>query len=252
MKKQAIAALLAALLLTGCAADSTVQPEEPSATASAERETLPVQMEETVPAERETEPAASTNSDTVMVYPEPQDMVFVAVADYIPDIQTDLKYAGTDNFTGQVVYEFSTVYLRYGTVRKLSAVQEDLKALGLGLKIWDGFRPVVAQHRLWEVCPDPRYVANPNTGFSSHSRGNTVDVTLVDSEGREVVMPTGFDDFSSLADRDYSDCTQEAADNAELLEAVMEKHGFTGYAAEWWHYSDLESYPVEEQFQPTS
>ena len=231
-----IALLFVALLLTGCGQQQAVSTE-PAQTVAAETGALP---------------AAPADTHPETTYPDPQDMVFVAVADYIPDIRIDLKYAGTDNFTGQVIYEFSTVYLRYGTVQKLAAVQEDLKQLGLALKIWDGYRPVAAQHRLWEVCPDSRYVANPNTGFSSHSRGNTVDLTLVDSEGREVVMPTGFDDFSAKADRDYADCSQEAADNALLLEALMEKHGFTGYKAEWWHFTDTEDYPVEELFQPTS
>lgn len=179
---------------------------------------------------------------------EPEGSVFVAVGDYAPDILVDLKYASQDNFTGQTVYEFTTVYLRYGTVKKLMAVQQDLQELGLGLKIWDGFRPVSAQYRLWEICPDPRYVADPENGFSSHSRGNTVDVTLVYSDGREAVMPTGFDDFTALADRDYSDCSLEAANNAEILEILMEKHGFTGYRREWWHYTDTDDYPVEEIF----
>lgn len=234
MRKCAVLLLLI-ILLSGC-------DQQTPATAAPSETQAPTVW--TAPIPEETAPP--------MEYPDPQDMVFVAVTDYIPDIQVDLKYAGTDNFTGQVIYEFSTVYLRYGTVVKLSAVQEDLKQLGLGLKIWDGFRPVAAQHKLWEVCPNSRYVANPNTGFSSHSRGNTVDVTLVDSQGREVEMPTGFDDFSKKADRDYSDCTREAADNALILEALMEKHGFSPYKAEWWHYSDTEGYPVEEEFCPTN
>jgi len=237
MKRIAMAVLLAALMLSGCSAEPAASGTEVTEPASVQTETVSV---------------AATEAELLMLYPQPQDMVFVAVTDYIPEIQTDLKYAGTDNFTGQVIYEFSTVYLRYGTVRKLSAVQEDLEEMGLGLKIWDGFRPAAAQHKLWEICPDSRYVANPNTGFSSHSRGNTVDVTLVDSEGREVVMPTPFDDFSKKADRDYSDCSREAADNALILEALMEKHGFSPYQAEWWHFTDTDIYPVEEQFQPTA
>ena len=63
-------------------------------------------------------------------------------------------------------------------------------------------------------------------------------------------MPTGFDDFSAKADRNYADCTETAANNAQILELLMEKHGFTGYAGEWWHFSDTTSYPVEKDFEP--
>jgi len=172
------------------------------------------------------------------------------VLDWIPEIRQELKYATPDNFTGQTIYPFSDAYLRYGTVKKLQAVSEELAAQGLALKIWDGFRPVSAQFTLWQVCPDPTYVANPQTGFSSHSRGNTLDVTLVYADGTELEMPTGFDDFSEKADRDYSECNTRAANNALLLQDVMEKHGFAGYFGEWWHYSDTQSYPVDETFEP--
>ncbi|MDE6929140.1 MAG: hypothetical protein K2P02_00060, partial [Lachnospiraceae bacterium] len=101
---------------------------------------------------------------------------------------------------------------------------------------------------LWDICPDATYVANPHKGFSSHSRGNTVDITIVDEEGNELVMPTEFDDFSALADRDYSDCTKEARLNAEMLEQIMTENGFKAYYGEWWHYTDTEEYPVEKDF----
>ncbi len=174
------------------------------------------------------------------------------VRDYIPDIVVDLHYATENNFTGQRIYDFTEAWLRYGTVKKLMQVQEELKKSGLCLKIWDGFRPVSAQFRLWEVCPDPVYVADPNDGFSSHSRGNTVDITLVTEDGTEVVIPTGFDDFSALADRDYSDCSTEAAANALFLEECMTAHGFSPYFGEWWHFSDTQSYPVEQEFEPSA
>ena len=186
------------------------------------------------------------------VLSEPADEDFVRVRDYIPDIVVDLHYATENNFTGQRIYDFTEAWLRYGTVKKLMQVQEELKKSGLCLKIWDGFRPVSAQFRLWEVCPDPVYVADPNDGFSSHSRGNTVDITLVTEDGTEVVMPTGFDDFSALADRDYSDCGIEAAANALFLEECMTEHGFSPYFGEWWHFSDTQSYPVEQEFEPAA
>ena len=192
-----------------------------------------------------------TGPDTaVILQPEPADSDFVPVADYFPDLSVELRYAGEDNFTGQQIYPFREAYLRYGTVKKLILAQEILSTQGLGLKLWDGFRPVTAQFLLWEACPDPRYVADPRYGYSSHSRGNTVDITLTDASGLELTMPTGFDVFSSLADRDYSDCPEEAARNARLLQEAMEEAGFQGYFGEWWHFTDTDAYPVEEVFEP--
>ena len=137
-------------------------------------------------------------------------------------------------------------------MKKLQAVCAELAGQGLTLKIWDGFRPVSAQFRLWEVCPDDTYVANPNRGFSAHSRGNTVDVTLVDSLGNELEMPTDFDDFSGKADRDYSDVEEVPTEHALLLQNTMEKYGFEGYFGEWWHFQDEISYPVEDVFEPVT
>ena len=174
----------------------------------------------------------------------PSDEELVLVKDYIPDIYIDLKYATDDNFTGTVIYDSKDAYLRYGTVKKLAEVQNELRQSGYSLKIWDAYRPTSAQFKLWEICPDPTYVSNPNNGFSKHSRGNAVDVCLVKSDGSAVEMPSGFDDFSTIADRDYGDVSAEAAYNAELLEKLMTAHGFVGYSGEWWHYCDTNSYPV--------
>lgn len=176
--------------------------------------------------------------------PEPADEALVRIQDYIPNIFVELPYATTNNFTGQVIYDFTEPYLRYGTVKKLAQVQEALAAQDLYLKIWDGFRPTEAQWKLWNVFPDPTYVSDPNNGYTSHCRGNTVDITLCFADGTEVIMPTGFDNFSALADRDYSDCSQEAAANALLLEQLMVENGFKTYYAEWWHYTDTQTYPV--------
>ena len=238
--------LLLFLFLTGCGAvkegetveltEAIMETEIPEQTRN---HTEPVIPETTVPEPELFSPLV-----------QPDDGDIVRVTDYIPGIYVDLKYSTDDNFTGQRVYDFQDVFLRYGTVMKLKAVAEEVRSVGLYLKIWDGFRPVSAQFKLWEICPDDTYVANPNKGYSNHSRGFAVDVTLVDSEGREVEMPTGFDDFSAKADRDYSECTPEAAKNARLLESVMEKHGFSGYWGEWWHFNDTTKYDVEVCFDP--
>ena len=244
--KRLLAFLLAAglvLMLGGC------RPSEPAETepqaAVTEWTTLP-----TIPATLPTIPATEETAPIPVTEPELAEDAFVRVTQYIPQIRQELRYATENNFTGQKIYDFPDAYLRWGTVKKLRAVSDELAELGLGLKIWDGFRPVSAQFRLWQVCPDPTYVANPEKGFSSHSRGNTVDLTLVDLEGNELEMPTGFDDFTAKADRNYSDCSEAAAENARLLESVMEKYGFSGYFGEWWHYTDTQEYPVEEVFEP--
>lgn len=243
--KKVLVILMLCLLLTGCAMEKTT---EPTATAPTAAESVPME-----PVAVPTEPAPVTQPPTEMPTqpPEPDDAELVRVADHIPGIRQSLPYATEHNFVGQPIYDFADAYLRYGTVKKLKAVCDELARQGLGILIWDGFRPLAAQERLWEICPDPAYVSHPVTGSRSHCRGSAVDLTLVDLEtGEQLTMPTGFDDFSDLADRDYSDCGTEAAENARLLEETMEKHGFKPYSAEWWHYSDTVEYPVDETFWP--
>lgn len=180
---------------------------------------------------------------------EPADTDFVKITDYIPDIVIDLKYATTDNFTGTVIYDFKDAYLRYGTVKKLAVAQEKFKSMGYYIKIWDAYRPFAAQEKLWQVCPNPRYVANPANGMKAHNLGGTIDMTLVTFDGNEVEMPTAFDDFSLMADRDYCDVLETAAGNARMMESVMAECGFRGYAGEWWDYSDTTAYEAYD-FEP--
>lgn len=235
MKRNFVILFVLLLLFAGCArSEPDVTVTQTSATA-----------ESTVSIPETTVLVETAPSVTIQeTMPEPADEDFVLVIDYIPSMIIDLKYATTDNFTGQVIYESADAYLRYGTVKKLIAVQKELENQNLFLKLWDGYRPPAAQWKLWDICPDANFVSNPNNGFSSHSRGNTVDVTLVDENGVELKMPTGFDDFTKQADRDYSDCTDEQRNNALLLETLMVKHGFKPYAKEWWHYSDTVKYDV--------
>ncbi len=180
----------------------------------------------------------------------PPDDALVRIRDHIPDIIIDLKYATSDNFTGQVIYDFKDAYARYGTVVKLAKAQEILRKQGYCIKIWDAFRPAASQRKLWEVFPDADYVSDPDKGYSNHTRGSAVDITLTDMNGNEIEMPTGFDCFTDAADRDYSDADENAASNARLLEDVMESCGFNGYFAEWWHYNDSERYYPDTEFYP--
>lgn len=159
----------------------------------------------------------------------------VDVQTVIPGVVIDLKYATPDNFTGQIIYDFDTCFLRKEAAERLREVQEELRSLGLGLKIWDGFRPLSAQWKFWELVPDERYVSDPRKG-GRHTRGTAVDLTLITLDGVELEMPSGFDDFSERAHREFQGATPEAKSNSLLLETVMEKHGFQGLPSEWWHF----------------
>lgn len=181
---------------------------------------------------------------------EPEDDEYVLVNKYIPDIYVELMYATDNNFTGVRIYDFTDAYLRYGTVKKLANVQKELKEQGYSLKIWDAYRPFEAQQKLWEVYPDPNYVANPADGMKKHNLGGTVDITMVAADGSIIPMPTEFDDFSLKADRNYSDIdNEEAVNNVMILQSAMENNGFTGYQGEWWDYSDTVEYEAVD-FEP--
>ena len=253
-RARAAAGFLALLLLSGCAPAepglaAPGQTPPPAAEAPVREDTRALaERPAEAPPELLEESARETPAEALT--PEPADTDFVRVRDYIPGIAVELRYATEDNFCGQAVYDFSEAHLRYGTVKKLSAAQEALAARGYGLKIWDAYRPAAAQFTLWEICPDSRYVADPNRGYSSHSKGNTVDVTWVTAGGADVERPTGFDDFSALADRDYSDVPEAAAVNALLLEETMAEAGFSPYFGEWWHFSDTHEYEVAETLPP--
>lgn len=240
------------ILTTEPSAQGTEAATEPAIPTTQEPTQLPAiqsPAEETAaPTEPEpTEPAIQQPADL----PEANDEDFVRITDYIPTARVELAYATVNNFTGCRIYDFTDAYLRYGTVSKLTKVSEELAEQGIGLIVWDGFRPAAAQAKLWEICPDPTFVSHPVTGKRTHCRGNTVDISLYDLEtGEELPVPTGYDNFTAYADRDYSDCSLAAAANARLLEQTMEKYGFTPYFAEWWHFADTKDYPIDEFFDP--
>ncbi len=153
----------------------------------------------------------------------------------VPDIQLDIRYATTNNFTHHAVYPVARCFLIKKAALALKKVQADLRRQGLGLKVFDGYRPLSVQWKFWDLVPDSRYVADPHIG-SRHNRGYAVDVTLVDQNGKDLPMPTGYDDFSERAHRDYMNLPREAIRNRKLLERVMVKHGFVPFATEWWHF----------------
>lgn len=169
----------------------------------------------------------------------------VLVKDIIPDCVIELKYAIEDNFTNRKVYPYDICVLQKSTAEKLAKANKELMEMGYRLKIWDAYRPLSVQKIFWEIVPDSRYVANPNTGGSKHNRGTAVDVTLVDMDGNELEMPTGFDDFTEKASRNYANVSEEAKKHVDILTNVMVKNGFTTISTEWWHYNDSDSAKYE-------
>ena len=150
-------------------------------------------------------------------------------------IALDIRYATYNNFTKKVLYPAAKAKLRREAAESLASVQRELKQQGLGLKVFDGYRPLSIQWKLWEVVPDPNYVADPRKG-SRHNRGAAVDLTIIDSLGNELEMPTPYDDFTERAWHTFEDLPDAAKKNRALLKDVMMRHGFQPIQSEWWHY----------------
>jgi beta-N-acetylhexosaminidase len=165
-----------------------------------------------------------------------------------PTIRLDIRYATADNFTGQVVYPAPRCLLREDVAEKLVRAHQKLQAAGYGLKVYDGYRPLAVQKKFWAIMPVEDYVADPFKG-SRHNRGAAVDVGLVDSRGNELPMPSGYDDFTEKAHRDYTGASEEELRNRAILEEAMVSEGFLPFPSEWWHFDaqGWENYPVSDQ-----
>ncbi|MBW8683959.1 M15 family metallopeptidase [Chitinophaga rhizophila] len=191
-------------------------------------------------------PVVQTTAHYQQLVAADSNQALIDIAAYIPGIRTDIRYATADNFTHQVLYPYAAAYLRLPAARALKAVQEELNRQGLGLLIFDAYRPYSITEKMWEIVPDDRYAANPRNG-SGHNRGVAVDLTLVKLQtGQPVAMPTGFDDFTEKAHHAYPVSDTMIAANRQLLRSVMEKHGFLPLTTEWWHYylKTYKEYPL--------
>jgi len=161
----------------------------------------------------------------------------IQLATINPRIRVHLVYATPHNFTRKTIYKKSAqAYLLDHVARALSNVQKELELQGIGLLIWDAYRPLQGQQALWDACPDERFVYPPHKG-GKHTRGTTVDLTLVRlSDGKELEMPTGFDSFTPEASSSATNISPEALKNRTLLQSMMEKHEFVRIQNEWWHF----------------
>lgn len=175
------------------------------------------------------------------------ELEMVELKQITPSIRYDLRYAGSNNFVGKPMYPAGTActYLRRDPALALKRAQAELAENGLGLKIWDAYRPYSVTVAFWKLIGDERYVANPAKG-SGHNRGIAVDLTLIRLDtGEELPMGTGFDHFSDTAHQNFTQLPEEMLQNRQLLRTTMEKNGFRPYAEEWWHYS----WPEPQRFE---
>ncbi len=155
---------------------------------------------------------------------------------FVPDAVLDVRYATAKNPAGRPLYPFAAVFLKEGTARKLAAAAGALRARGLRLVLFDGYRPLSVQRALWQALPDPRFVADPARG-SNHNRGCAVDAGLCGAVGRPVELPSDFDDFSRGAEP-WPHASPAARQNVSVLRGAMRAAGFSPIASEWWHFVD--------------
>jgi D-alanyl-D-alanine dipeptidase len=164
------------------------------------------------------------------------DTSFVNLKEYSNDFIFEMKYATKDNFLKSKVYDCAECYLRLKTVKALIKANSKFMKLGYKIKLYDCYRPLDIQKKMWAIVSNPNYVANPSKG-SIHNRGGAVDITLVDIAGNELNMGTPFDFFGPEASHDYKNFPRTILDNRALFKKIMETAKFQSFDSEWWHYN---------------
>jgi D-alanyl-D-alanine dipeptidase len=163
------------------------------------------------------------------------DTTLVKILDLDSDFVIDVRYATANNFTKQVLYDCNTVWFRQKVATALVAAHKVFKEKGYRIKIYDGYRPISVQWRLWKASPKKGYVSHPSRGMRMHNRGAAIDMTLVDKNGIELDMGTAYDFFGKEAHLNFVH-TPKIQANRKLLKTVMEKFGFKAISNEWWHF----------------
>ncbi|NRS88759.1 D-alanyl-D-alanine dipeptidase [Flavobacterium sp. 7E] len=164
------------------------------------------------------------------------DTTFVNLKDYSTDFIYDMKYATEDNFLKAKVYDCAECLIRLKTVNALIKANKEFIKKGYRIKLFDCYRPLYIQKKMWIIVSNPKYVADPKKG-SIHNRGGAVDISLVDLEGKSLNMGTDFDFFGVEASHNYLKLTKEILANRKLLKKVMIENGFISFDSEWWHYN---------------
>lgn len=163
-------------------------------------------------------------------------------------IKLDIRYATDNNFVGRPVYPQARAFLQKPAAKAVARVHKKLKEKGLGIVIFDGYRPWTITKLFWDVVPEDKrkFVADPAKG-SKHNRGCAVDLSVFDlRSGQLIDMPSGYDEFTERASPDYKGGTPEQTANREMLRKLMEAEGFTVNPNEWWHfdYKNWQDYAI--------
>lgn len=152
-------------------------------------------------------------------------------------IKTDWRYASTNNFTGKKLYKNPIALLAGPAAAALEKACTLFNTKGLGVVIFDAYRPYSTTKAMWKIVPDERYAANPAKG-SGHNRGLAIDLTLYDlKSGERLDMGTDFDHFSDTAHHSFKNLPLKVLENRAMLRTIMEEAGFKALETEWWHYS---------------
>ncbi|MEO6333485.1 MAG: M15 family metallopeptidase [Pyrinomonadaceae bacterium] len=163
-------------------------------------------------------------------------------------IKLDIRYATANNFVGRAVYPEARAFLQKPAAKAVANVHKKLRKEGLGLVIFDGYRPWAITKLFWEVVPEDKrkFVADPAKG-SKHNRGCAVDLSIFDLKSGELIdMPSGYDEFTERASPNYAGGTDQQRANRDMLRKLMEEEGFTVNANEWWHfdYKNWQDYAI--------
>lgn len=160
----------------------------------------------------------------------------INLEEFIPEIVLDIRYATENNFTKEKIYNLAKAYARKPLAEGLRKAQVEFKKHGLGIKVFDAYRPYGATVKFYEVYHDTTYVASPYRG-SRHNRGCAIDMTLIDLKtGKELPMPTEYDSFRKEAWPTTPVKDPVIKKNRDLIISVMQKHGFKVNSSEWWHF----------------
>jgi zinc D-Ala-D-Ala dipeptidase len=190
-----------------------------------------------------------SSSVTLKAYSKPKPLTIIDGLIELKNLDTtfslDLKYATKDNFTKRILYKRAIAIININTAKKLIKANNFLKKYGYHIKIYDAYRPYSVQKLMWKIYPNKKYLADPKVG-SNHNRGCAVDITMVDKNGVEAIMPSKFDDFSEKAHINYAGASETAIKDRELLAKAMTGNGFRRISNEWWHFDDLnyKLYPI--------